>query len=91
MTKRVAETITLSLEYTGGRDEPKRGVFRNFPTEPPFTEELVVAIRSDSNPVAVWAGDRTDRPQVHLAGTARALEASGVYLVALARLKTQDP
>jgi hypothetical protein len=89
-TRRATEIV---LEYTGGRDEPERGVFRNFPVDPEFTSELIVAVRSDEDPAdrhwrqAVTGG----RLQVHLAGSSRALEELGRYLIALARLQTADP
>jgi len=89
--KRVA--IELSLEYLAGRDEPQRGIYRNFPVEPKHTRELSIAIRSNRDPAGITPDNRAryGKPQIHLAGTARALEAFGRYLIALARLETADP
>ena len=83
--------IQLKLLYTGGHDNPERGVFRNQVVEPKHTSELVVAVRSDVDPSATWTTASGERPQIHLAGSARALEELGRYLIALARLETADP
>lgn len=83
--------IQLELLYTGGHDDPERGVFRNQVIEPKHTSELVVAVRSDTDPSAAWTAASGVRPQIHLAGSARALEELGRYLVALARLESADP
>lgn len=92
MSKRVKNRVEIDLEYSGGKDEPEKRIFRNFPIEPEFTSELVIAIAGDDDPARVrWDVPRCGRPQVHLSGTARALEALGRYLIALARLETKDP
>jgi hypothetical protein len=89
--KKRTETVTLRLEYSGGKDERDGGIYGNHPLDPKFSNELVVAVRSDTDPLAHWSGAKGDRPQVHLAGSARALEELGRYLIALARLDTKDP
>jgi hypothetical protein len=84
--------VEISLQYSGGKDEPEKRVFRNFPIDPAFSSELVIAIASDNDPGGVrWDSSSHGRPQVHLAGSARALEELGRYLIALARLETKDP
>lgn len=91
MSDMTAVKIELSLKYTGGRDEPQRGVFRNQVVEPKHMSELVMAVRSDVDPAGQWTTSSGERAQIHLAGSARALEELGSYLIALARLETQDP
>jgi hypothetical protein len=62
---------------------------------PALGEELMIAIRDHPE----WeheAGepvypDNPSQLQIHLVGTARALEALGTYLIALARLDTENP
>jgi hypothetical protein len=83
--------IEIDLEYTGGNDEPARGIFRNQVVEPEHLDELRVAVRSDIDAARPWPGNEGEQPQIHLAGSARALEELGRYLIALARLETADP
>lgn len=91
-TRRVSKTVRLRLDYYVGEDEPARGVYRNAVVWPKYTRELLIAIRNDAEPFSDKPFDaQTDPPQVHLVGTARALEELGRYLVALGRLKTADP
>lgn len=88
MTPRIVPT-TIKLAYSDGNDEPERGVFRRHPVDPEFVSELVVAIRGEMDPARVrWDSLGLGPPQVHLAGSARALEALGVHLIALARQDT---
>ena len=92
MSERLSIAAALTLEYWSGRDVPDQQ-YQSMPVEPEHTNELVVALRSDEE------DDSRDpraplfdgRPQVHLAGSPRALEALGLYLIALARLATEDP
>jgi hypothetical protein len=74
MTKLKRIPVELSLDYVTGRDEPARGIYRNFPVEPKHVDELLIAIRSDEAPLGEPPYDvtRYGRPQVHLVGTARA-------------------
>ncbi len=90
MPKSEHSDVVVRLAYSAGRDDPARGIFRRMPIDPLFTDELTIAIRSDEAPEARWSGTVGDRPQVHLAGTARALDELGRYLIALARLETED-
>lgn len=92
MKTRVVKRIELELQYSGGKDDPSRGIYRNYPIAPPFVSELAISIAGDEDPARVrWQVERLGRPQVHLAGTPRALEELGRYLIALARLETDDP
>jgi len=88
---RVRVATELELEYYTGTDIPGKQ-YVNTPVDPEFTEELTLTIRPDEldgDPRVDVLGGR--RPQVNLVGTARALEALGKYLIALARLNTADP
>ena len=87
MTNRRTERISIALEYHAGKDEPERGVFRNFPVDPKHTNELTIAIRPDLNP----DGETVRGVQVHLIGNSRSLEELGRYLISMARLVTSDP
>lgn len=91
MSERVSVPANLTLEYWSGDDIPGK-VYESMPVEPEHTDELMLALRSDEE--RDFQDPRTpllaDRPQVHLAGSPRALEAFGRYLIALARLQTDD-
>jgi len=90
MNKRVHIVAEIPLEYWRGEEKP--GVtYRNAEVDPEYTAELVFAIRSDDSDADPREQVMKDRPQVHVAGTPRALEAFGCYLIALARLETLDP
>lgn len=91
MTNRVRVPTEVELEYYAGTDVPGK-TYVNMPVDPDFTEELTLTIRLDdldADPRVDVLGGR--RPQINLAGTPRALEALGRYLIALARLNTADP
>lgn len=92
-SRRIVHRIEVALEYTGGKDQPERGIFRNYPVDPKHTGELVIAIRSEQDPVRdrPYNPAQHGAPQVHLAGTPRALEELGRYFIALARLDSDDP
>lgn len=81
--------VSIDLRYSGGKDDPEHGIYRNIPIEPDHTSELSVAIRSIGDGAGVPGNPQ--QLQVHLIGTARALESLGCFLVALARLSTTDP
>src|SRR5688500_15503564 len=85
------EEIKVRLRYSDGQDEPARGIFRRLVIEPEHSSELLIAIRSDEDPQIGWHDLTGDRPQIHLVGTARALEEFGTCLIALARLESADP
>ena len=89
MSERVTIPAAIELEYWQGR-EIRGSVYRNFPVDPDHTDELIIAVRSDESNDGPRPPAIRDRPQVHLAGTPRALEAFGRYLIALARLDTHD-
>ena len=85
--------IELTLEYRVGLDEPNRGIYRNAVELPKHSSELTLIVQ-DPKESAIGNIDDPDldlRPQVHLLGSAPALEELGRYLVALARLETADP
>jgi hypothetical protein len=84
------ETITLDLRYTTGQDDPKRHTYGNQALEPESSNQLLIEIHQLDEADAVFPGNPFQR-QVHLVGTARALESLGTYLIALARLKTSEP
>jgi len=92
MSDRVAVPTNVVLEYWQGHDIPGH-VYENAPVDPEYTDELTIALRSDEPDDAI--DPRTPlfmgRPQIHFAGTPRALEAFGTYLIALARLESADP
>jgi len=90
MSDKVSIAAPIQLEYWAG--ENVTGIaYQRMPVDPDYTDELVIAVRSDDD-----EGDPREplvagRPQVHFAGTPRALEAMGRYLIALARLQSADP
>lgn len=85
--------VEVPLNYRVGRDEPERGIFRNSVVPPGFTHELTIAVTDPvrEHPQLQDDPDVDLRRQVHLVGTARALEELGRYLIGLARLTTLDP
>lgn len=88
MNKRKRETVTFELEYWSGPESENR--YTNMPVPPRYTAELVIGVRTNTGGPAqerVIKG----RPQVHFAGSPRALEAFGKYLIALANVRTRDP
>lgn len=91
MSDQVTQSAVVELVYSGGKDEPGRSIFRNHPVQPAFTNELLVAVRSNADPSQHIDLDEFGGVQVHVAGTPRVLEELGRYLIALARLQTADP
>jgi hypothetical protein len=82
----------IRLRYRVGPDDPGNGVYHTRPAEPRFTSELRIgAYLEDVDPDPLPDVLRAGVLQIELAGTPRALEALGTYLVALARLETHDP
>lgn len=84
-------TVAVSLAYYTGVDDPELGVFSSRPVEPENTNELVVGVYLDDDSVGFPSALDGKRLQIELAGSARALEALGTYLIALARLQSADP
>lgn len=82
--------VEVPLAYRVGRDEPERGIFRNSAVLPDFADELTVNVTRIPDHLTTDP-DLDATPQVHLTGSPRALEALGLYLLALARLETADP
>jgi hypothetical protein len=92
MPHRSERDETIRLRYRVGPDDPERGVYYTFPVEPRFTSELRIgAYLEDVDPDPLPPILKGGVLQIELAGTPRALEALGTYLIALARLETQDP
>jgi hypothetical protein len=91
MTEINTTLVQLALAYYAGEDDATRGIFSRRPVEPEHTEELRIGVYFDDDAIGV-PPELAGRPlQVELAGSARALEALGAYLVALARHSTEDP
>jgi hypothetical protein len=92
MSEIETQNVSVELNYYVGPDDPINGVFYSRPVDPEFTSELVVGVYTDDD-------DSTGHPpvlaglplQISVAGSARALEAMGKYLLALARINSSDP
>ena len=84
------ERAIIELRYDTGVDLPERGIYRNQAIEPDTGSELLIDVHMLDEADDTLPGNPYQR-QVHLVGTAAGLEALGVYLIALARLKTADP
>lgn len=83
----------IVLEYVSmGADQPGR-VYRNFPVEPANISELQVAIQPFNPDIeeASYGAKEHGRPQLILSGSPAVLEELGRYLIALARLDTENP
>ena len=91
MTREVHRPIELTLSYVMGRDDLAQGVFESRPLDPAYTGELTISVYTESRERDDLPADRDSRLQVQFGGSARALEAFGTYLVALALLQTPDP
>jgi hypothetical protein len=92
MTRQAQQDHVVHLRYLVGLDVPERGIFFTRPQEPEFTSELRVTAYIDGvDPDPLDKLLRTEKLQVQLGGSSRALEALGTFLIALARLDTQDP
>jgi hypothetical protein len=90
MTDTVRNGVRVELAYYGGEDDPARGIFKRRPIEPEHMDEMALGVYFDDDSIGV-PPEIAGRPlQIELAGSARALEAFGTYLIALARLKTAD-
>lgn len=88
MSKKKLVKVEVDLEYWVG-EEVAGSVYRNAPVDPIHTNELVIGFRTASDLRRL--GAEAERPQVHLVGTPRALEAFAKYLLGVARLQTLDP
>jgi hypothetical protein len=89
VNKRKAVEATITLRYSGGDDEPERRVFRNYPLLPDLGSDLMISVNQLDE-----ASEDLENPfqlQVHIVGTSRGLEELGTYLIALARLDSNDP
>ncbi len=90
MSRRVSLHTSIELEYWKGHDIAGL-IYSSSPVEPEHTNERRIAVRSDDSHIDPRSPAISGRRQVHFAGTRRALEAFGKYLIALARLETADP
>ena len=62
-----------------------------YPPRPRKADELLVAVRDlEPDDVPIFS-DNPTQFQVHLAGTAAALDALGNYLIALSKVRVSDP
>jgi hypothetical protein len=85
------KTVTVTLSYYGGDDDPASGVFARRPVEPPFSHELSFGVYLDDDSIGTPESLRDQPLQIQLSGTARALEAFGTYLLAMGALNSEDP
>jgi hypothetical protein len=91
MSERVQVPAKIELEYYR-RHESESEAPEMWLVDPDFTNELRITVYSDDDgsygipPELLKLG----RLQVELEGSRRALESFGKYLIALARLETQD-
>ena len=92
MSDTTARPAEILLSYYAGVDDPERGIYTARPVDPEFTDELRVAVYVDDDETLGFPPELLGkRLQVQRSGSARALEAFGIYLVALARLDSSDP
>lgn len=91
MTKLTLRRIDVNLRYHQGKDDPERGVFATRPVDPSYTNELTLNVYADDDSTGLPPALAGVRLQIEFAGTARALEEFGTYLIALARLESPDP
>lgn len=91
MTDFAQQPVQLTLSYYTGVDDPVRGIFATRPVDPEYTSELQIGVYVDDESSGFPTELNEKRLQVQLAGTSKALEALGTYLIALARLESPDP
>lgn len=91
MTDTLHTPIEVTLSYFQGEDDPERQIFATRPVDPEFTSELQIDVHIDDDSVGTPSALQGKQLQVEFAGSARALEAFGTYLLALARLQSSDP
>lgn len=89
MSDQIRIPVEIELEYWGSNDG-ERTTRISMPVAPRHSDELLIALRSDETEDDPRRPLTQDRPQVHFAGTPRALEEFGRYLIALARLPSND-
>ena len=89
MHDKISISATIRLDYWSGADAV--GILQQvLPVEPCFTDELIIAVRSDEDDGDPRRRVLDGRPQIHVAGTPRALEEMGRYLISLARLDSAE-
>ena len=87
-TQRVAHQVSLEYVDADPMYAAPGAVMRSV-KDPEHSDELRLTIYDDS-PNARSTGSRSGRRQLELAGSARALECFGTFLIALARLDGSD-
>lgn len=91
MSDTLSKRTEINLEYYTGEDDLSRGVFSTRPVDPAYTAELTVGVYVDDDSMGPPPELKGKPLQLDLAGSPRALEAFGTYLIALARLQSPDP
>jgi hypothetical protein len=90
MTKMLRHPVEIELSYYTGGDDPERGIFTTRPVDPEHTGELRMAVYTDDDTIG-FPPELEGKPlQIEFSGSARALDAFGTYLIALARLNSPD-
>lgn len=92
MTEIEIRNETIELKYFSGVDDVARGVFATRPVDPEFTEEIVVGVYADDSETMGFPAELEGVAlQISIAGSARALDELGRFLIALARAESLDP
>jgi hypothetical protein len=92
MTGTYKESHVVELSYHSGIDLPADGVFVRRPVDPDYTDEIILGVYDDESESFGFPAALTGmRLQIELAGSRRALDSFGTYLIALAKLQSEDP
>ena len=91
MSRRIRIPASIALEYyesAGTKAKP----LERWLVDPKYVNELKLAVyQDDDSRGTTQTLSKRRRLQVQLGGTPRSLEALGRYLIAMARLNTDDP
>jgi len=91
MSEHVRIPIQIDLEYYRQRSTHVN-VVDTWLVDPKYTDELQLAVYADDDTVGVPdAIKQLGRLQVDLGGSPRALQELGRFLIAMARMETNDP
>ena len=91
MSEHIRVPIQIELEYYH-QPSSHPNVVNTWLVDPKFTDELQLAVYEDDDTLGVsTAIKQLGRLQVELAGSPRALEELGRFLIAMARMETDDP
>jgi len=85
------ERIGLTLTYYVTEEVPSEGTYGNQPKRPEHTDELEIDVHYDDDSPGIPDALRSKDLQVQLLGTPRAMEELGRYLIALARMQSENP